>query len=224
MKKLYYPLLIIVLLFSLCGCKKDVPKNTTSMVIPSSSPTVPVCVHQYTDADCITAKTCIYCGSTRGKALGHDFIEGFCTRCGEEDQSYVALEAVIWQTDTLSEDGNTLESISISFGSDGTAQIQVRLYGSFSSLDEALRDQYPPESLYDYSGVPYYFTGTSQSQKLQYVIDGSMITCTLTSNEEVMATLILERISGNQICVTFLEGDFGTLYLQVGDIFAGYTG
>ncbi|MBE6908098.1 MAG: hypothetical protein E7474_00615 [Ruminococcaceae bacterium] len=39
--------------------------------------------HKWQAADCTTPKTCTVCGKTEGEALGHDFVDNVCTRCGE---------------------------------------------------------------------------------------------------------------------------------------------
>ena len=44
--------------------------------------------HTWVDADCDTPKTCSVCGETEGEALGHDFVNGKCTRCEEADPDY----------------------------------------------------------------------------------------------------------------------------------------
>ena len=36
------------------------------------------CEHQFTDADCVTPKTCSECGETEGEALGHSWVEADC--------------------------------------------------------------------------------------------------------------------------------------------------
>ena len=46
--------------------------------------------HTWTDATCTAAKTCSVCGTTEGKALGHDYRKGKCSRCGAADPDYVA--------------------------------------------------------------------------------------------------------------------------------------
>ena len=43
--------------------------------------------HDWLDADCETPETCSRCGETQGEALGHDYEDGACIRCGEEDPS-----------------------------------------------------------------------------------------------------------------------------------------
>ena len=37
--------------------------------------------HDWLDAGCLTPKTCDVCGETEGAALGHNFVDGECTRC-----------------------------------------------------------------------------------------------------------------------------------------------
>lgn len=43
--------------------------------------------HTFKDATCTTAKTCS-CGATEGKALGHKYTNGVCSRCGKADPDY----------------------------------------------------------------------------------------------------------------------------------------
>ena len=43
--------------------------------------------HTFKDATCTTAKTCD-CGATEGKALGHKYTNGACSRCGKADPDY----------------------------------------------------------------------------------------------------------------------------------------
>lgn len=67
MKKRYFILLIVALILCLAGCGE--------------------CEHEWTEADCLTAKTCTKCSVTEGDPLGHDFapaeceIPETCTRC-----------------------------------------------------------------------------------------------------------------------------------------------
>ncbi len=39
-------------------------------------------IHNWVDATCEAPKTCADCGGTEGEALGHDFRDGECARCG----------------------------------------------------------------------------------------------------------------------------------------------
>jgi len=67
MKKRHLILLIVALILCLAGCGE--------------------CEHEWTEADCLTAKTCTKCSVTEGDPLGHDFapaeceIPETCTRC-----------------------------------------------------------------------------------------------------------------------------------------------
>ena len=37
------------------------------------------CAHEWTEADCLTAKTCAKCGEAEGEPLGHDYTPATCT-------------------------------------------------------------------------------------------------------------------------------------------------
>lgn len=43
------------------------------------------CEHGYADATCTKPKTCVICGFELGDPLGHDFVNGTCSRCGEAE-------------------------------------------------------------------------------------------------------------------------------------------
>lgn len=43
------------------------------------------------DANCDNPKRCSYCDSTEGKSLGHNYVNGYCTRCHLKDPSYIDL-------------------------------------------------------------------------------------------------------------------------------------
>ena len=49
---------------------------------------LPALGHSWTDADCTDPKTCTVCGTTEGEALGHNYVDGYCTRCGSFDGSF----------------------------------------------------------------------------------------------------------------------------------------
>lgn len=41
--------------------------------------------HDWADATCSLPKTCKVCGATDGDALGHNYVDGVCSTCGEEE-------------------------------------------------------------------------------------------------------------------------------------------
>lgn len=47
--------------------------------------------HSWNPATCTNAKTCVHCGKTEGKALGHKFDGWFCTQCGKEKNSKIDI-------------------------------------------------------------------------------------------------------------------------------------
>ena len=50
--------------------------------------------HTWVDATCTAPKTCSECGATEGEALGHTFVDGECTVCGEKDPNAVDPDPV----------------------------------------------------------------------------------------------------------------------------------
>ena len=63
---------------SACGMTFSDEAGTTEIteiVIPENG-------HSWNEATCITPKTCSVCGETEGEALGHNMVDGTCTRCG----------------------------------------------------------------------------------------------------------------------------------------------
>ena len=218
MKALFALTLTITFLLSLCACGKEPGPTTT--VPPDTIPatTAPRCTHEYMDATCDNPKTCTLCGITRGNALGHDYVEGICTRCGKEDKTYRPLLGTDWHIDCVSEDGSQLERILLRFAEDGTAIFSAGIYDRLSDVSEDLRDEYinNEENWYDYSGVIYYYAGFGVMDSLTYTVDGNTITCTLERDESLQ--LILERTGGNMLKVTYFDDGFSILYLLVDDV------
>ncbi len=113
MKKVFSLFLTALLFVCLAGCGVDVtPASEPSESTAGES--APDHIHSFAPADCTTPETCS-CGETRGTArghnpskascvsrsrcytcgetlepaLGHDYVDGFCTRCRIEDVNYV---------------------------------------------------------------------------------------------------------------------------------------
>ena len=63
------------------------PKSTpTPITTPTPTPT-PAHVHSFNAATCTSAEKCS-CGATNGKALGHSYSNGICSRCNSADPNY----------------------------------------------------------------------------------------------------------------------------------------
>lgn len=219
MKRFLSLLLICAWAVSLYACSSEPIPTTTTAPPPTTVTTEPRCVHVYQDADCDRPKTCTLCGAQRGSALGHDYAEGICTRCGEEDLTYIPLLDGDWYTEALSDTGSQIERISLLFSDDGTATFAAGIYDRLSDVPEDLRDDYMlnEENWFDYSGEIYYYAGFGVENKLNYTVEGNVITCTF-GTDDMMGTMILERTAGSQLTVTYYEGSFSIMYLQVGDV------
>lgn len=224
MKKAISALLAFVMLLGLCACgeKEPAPSTTTAPVPPTAS-SGPVHCHTFHDADCVTPKTCTDCGETRGEALGHDYNEGTCSHCGEEDPTYVALLDGDWRTEALNDTGSQMECIILRFHEDGTARLSAGIYDRLSDVPEDQRkdSMMNEDNWYDYSGEIYYYAGFGVYDVVSYSVEGDTITCTLGYDDTVAGTMILERTAGNMLTVTYFEGPFSVSFLQVGDVLNG---
>lgn len=73
---------ILVVLLSACGCKHEswtdadcvTPKTCGQCGETEGEPAG----HDYLEADCVTPKKCSLCGETEGQPLGHDWLEAEC--------------------------------------------------------------------------------------------------------------------------------------------------
>lgn len=222
MKRLIFAILAVGLVLGLIGCSEPEATVPPATTMPPVVTTTAGCVHQYTDADCTKAKTCTLCGYVRGSALGHDYVDGTCSRCGEADASFVALTDGTWWVDALGENGSYLEYITLVFDEGGTVKLSLWEYRRLADVPEDQREGYMLDEnyWYDYSGTIYYFTKEARVQTLAYTAEGSAITCVFTVEDESLGSLILERTSGNRLTITFLDGALTMKYPQVGDIFA----
>lgn len=223
MKRMISAFLLCCLLLALCACGKEPAPTTTAAPTTLPPTTAPLCNHEYKDADCDNPKTCTLCGITRGSALSHDYIEGICTRCGKEDKTYRPLVGSDWHIDCVSEDGSQLEYVLLRFAEDGTARFSACIYDRLSNVPEDERDDFisNEENWYDYSGVVYYYAGFGVMDGLTYTVNGNIITCTL--DRDPSRQLILERIGGNMLQVTYFDDGFSIIYLLVDDVLSCQT-
>lgn len=95
--------------------------------------------HTWTEATCASPKTCSGCGKTSGSALGHNFSNGKCTRCGAKDSDYTEPTTV--HTHTWTPATCTLPKTCTTCGAtEGSA-----LGHDFS--DERVEDHYNPDKV-----------------------------------------------------------------------------
>ena len=222
MKRFLSGLIVIMILACLGACGKASPATPATTGPSTTVATDPVHCHSYRDADCTTPKTCMDCGYTRGDALGHDYTEGVCSRCGMIDATYLPLTSTQWTAVSENENSSQLELITLVF-TDDSCSISGVTYFRLSDVpmdqwDDAMRNE---ENWYDYGGEIYYRKQKTAAQTLYYLEDGNVITCDLYGPDAVLSTLILERTAGNMLSVTYFEGSFHVQFLTVGDVFSG---
>ncbi len=218
-------ILLVLMMLVLAGCAEEPVPATTAAPAPTTTAAAPGCVHVYANADCVNPKTCTLCGAKRGSALGHDYSEGVCNRCGQADSTYVSLLDGQWSAEALSETGGQMECVVLRFRDDGSAKLSADIYNRLSDVpeDQRTKDMLNEANWYDYSGEIYYSTHKTAQNTLTYSVDGNIITCTLVKDDAVVGTMILERTAGNMLTVTYYEGAFAVSYLQVGDVLSSLT-
>ncbi len=69
---------------------------------------IPALGHSLTAATCTAAPTCTRCGATSGTALGHDYSQGQCTRCGKLQSSTQEIRVKIRNSE-----GETVSGITV---------------------------------------------------------------------------------------------------------------
>lgn len=222
MKQFLSWMLAVVILLSLCGCSKVSTSEPPATTMPTTTVSIPIHHHTYRDADCTTPKTCTDCGYTRGSALGHNYVDGICDRCGETDTTYLPLTGSEWTTVSLSENGSQLELITMAFQAN-SCTISAIVYYRLSDVPmdqwtDAMRNE---KNWYDYGGEIYYRKQKLASQSLSFITQSNTITCEMLEDDTVVGTLILERIAGNKLSITYFEGAFHVQFMNVGDVLGG---
>ena len=78
-------LVLVLALAAFTACNFPI-KNTTSTTTTTPAP----CTHEGGNATCTEQAICEKCNEAYGEALGHDYVDGKCTRCEAADPEYVA--------------------------------------------------------------------------------------------------------------------------------------
>lgn len=79
--------------------------------------------HRFIEASCTAPKTCVVCSQTEGNALGHQYQEGLCTRCGQADPN--APREVTYTVTVRSDKGAAIEGVSVSIYTGGSSPAAV---------------------------------------------------------------------------------------------------
>lgn len=111
----------------------------------------------------ITVPVCTLCGANNGEEiiepLGHDWISGTCSRCGQEEQSFRPLTTGQWILAGTTEDGRELEIITVKFHEDYTCTLSAE-YVPHTTWEEARKQEALGNgSILEFEGEPYLMTG-----------------------------------------------------------------
>ena len=111
MKKLILAISLVLMiscLFVACSSSEPTETNAPETTAPTNAPETSVpqteCNHEWQDANCISPKTCVYCGMTQGTTIAHSFyggaLEPSCTEPETLRTCYIcgAGEEVLWET------------------------------------------------------------------------------------------------------------------------------
>ncbi|MBQ3146944.1 MAG: hypothetical protein IJB91_04365 [Oscillospiraceae bacterium] len=179
--------------------------------------------HIYLDADCTTAKTCVNCGETHGRAKGHDYIQGVCTRCKEDQPGYKAFGTSTWQTMGVTFAENELDVIELRISEEG-AEFRADFWGLLSELPESKQEEYlkNPDSLIEYKRDKYYYLGFGESCSLTYEEEDNTVTIQVVNGKNV-GYLVLERKSVDKYTIMEVTGilfdDIITSCIKVNGVF-----
>lgn len=173
----------------------------------------PTHTHKFSAATCTSPKKCS-CGATEGKALGHNYKDGVCTRCKAKDPNYeptsVTKKSGKWIARYFYD--NSLYVVTIIMNDPGRNGISVAIGQPVSTLPEDMQNN--PELKNDcdtFDGVDYYF-GMGDGIDLSPSEDGNKIILSNESNDK----LVLERTGENT--VKFIQSSSSTFdFIKLSD-------
>ncbi len=165
--------------------------------------------HSFSGATCTEPGKC-ECGANNGKPLGHNYVNGVCTRCNAKDPDYkltsVFEKKGVWSTMYLV-DSNELYCAGISLCSDsGEYSVSVGIGVPLSSLPEDMQNSLleNPTDLTEFEGVKYYI-GMGSGEPIASATEDS---ATITLTDSNGNTLVLNRTDENTLVVPSVSGTF----------------
>lgn len=188
-------------------CEEEGEKTfTCSKCKDTYTETIETQDHIYMDADCTTAKTCVNCGTTQGRAKGHDYIQGVCTRCKEDQPGYKALLGNTWQTMGRTFAEFELDVINLCFDENGP-YLRAEFYGLLSELspekqEEKLKN---PDQIIEYKKNKYYYKGFGETCPFTYEEEGNEVTIEVINGKNV-GYIVMERMSVDKYTVLEVTG------------------
>lgn len=198
---------------------KEPANNTPSETNTPSTTKVtttkaPSHTHNFAPATCTSPKKCS-CGATEGKALGHSYKNGVCTRCSAVDPNYltpVAGKSGTWSGHYLK--NGSMYDIQIKLV--GTTSIAVNIGQLVSTLPESMQnDPNIDKDCKVIDGEKYYFGMGTGEGSFNVAESGKTVTLTNASGEKIVFT----RTGENTLKCTS-SSKFGTIgAIPVGTVF-----
>lgn len=179
----------------------------------------PAHTHSFSAATCTEPKKCS-CGAVDGKALGHNYKDGVCTRCKAKDPNYKPLTSVLekqgkWAMQYLN--GDELYVVTLNISNSDTKSVGVGIGDLFTTLPEEMQNN--PNIKNDcktYNGKEY-FIGKGDGREITSVTENNG---TVTLTDSSGSKLVLTRTGENTLKCTSVTGDFGgAVKMPVGSVF-----
>ncbi len=171
--------------------------------------TIKTQAHIYLDADCTTAKTCVNCDTTQGRAKGHDYIQGVCTRCKEDQPGYKALASNTWQTMGVTfgdDEVKELDVIQLRFTENGL-EFRADFWEDITCLSPEKQEEYlkNPDNIIEYKRNKYYYKGFGESCAFTYEEEENIVTIEVINGKNV-GYIVMERKSVDKYTITEVIG------------------
>lgn len=173
---------------------------------PTNVESKPTHTHSYSTATCLDGAVCS-CGETGGPALGHNYKDGACTRCGAKDpntKTPIAQKSGVWKGMFWINNGaKTYYKVSIdiannllTYGGGGTA---LDIMGSEEAVQEAIKNG----EAFQFDGE-WWVGGFGGSRINILSVSENGNTITITTDE---GTITLSRESENSMKVSSCSAD-----------------
>ncbi len=198
-------------------------KNETKPDATQQS-TKPAHTHSYSAATCTEPKKCS-CGAVDGKALGHNYKDGVCTRCKAKDPNYKPLTSVLekqgkWTMQYLN--GDELYVVTLVISDSATKSVGVGIGDLVTTLPEDMQnDPRIKNDCKTYNGKEYYL-GKGDGREITSVTENNG---TVTLTDSSGSKLVLTRTGENTLKCTSVTGEFGgAVKMPVGSVFTFTAG
>ena len=188
--------------------------NNASSITSSTAPneSKPAHTHSFAAANCTTPKKCS-CGVTQGKALGHSYKDGKCTRCGAKDanSTYTSLnkKGGSWSVEYVV-NGTYYHAVLDMVGK----SIGVGSGDPLSSMEQEAQDdirKHKDEPDYKDSYIIFegkeYWSARGCGTDIKPIVESGN-TVTVTSAEESTVKIVFTRTAENTLTVKSVSSDF----------------